>query len=114
MNSKKTELAIRVFGSKECLHCKKLMQELGLIGVPYSFIDANEDKNQDLCDKNNVDRLPHAQCLDKVSGSIIFEYVGPISAQNFMDKISQKITGKSDSTFKGKSICKNCNRKKDV
>lgn len=114
MSEKKTELMIRIFGANECLYCKKLMQDFSSIGVPYSFIDANDADSQNICDKYNVDKLPHTQCVDKISGSVIFENIGPISAQNFMDKVSQKITGKSDSTFKGRSSCKNCNRKKDV
>lgn len=112
--SEKTELTIRVFGASECLYCKKLMQDFASIGVPYSFIDANDVENESLCDRYSVDRLPHTQCIDKISGSVIFENIGPISAQIFMDKVSQKITGKHDSRFKGKPSCKNCSRKKDV
>jgi len=111
MSENNKELNIRIFGADNCVHCKNLLGDFDRIGVPYKFIDANAEENQSLCDKNNVDNLPHVQCFSS-ENKIIFQHVGPIGAQEFMNKLAEKITGKKGTVFKGKDKCKNCNRKK--
>jgi hypothetical protein len=105
------ELHIRIFGAENCVHCKRLIEDFSRIGVPYKFVDANAEENQSMCDAHNVDNLPHTQCLSS-SDEVLFQHVGPISAQEFMNKLAEKITGKKGTTFKGRDKCKNCNRKK--
>lgn len=109
--SNSNEMSIRIFGADGCIHCKKIMEEFSLMGVPYSFVDANADDNQSLCDKYGVDSLPHVQCVSKKNNEVIFQNAGPISAQTFMNKVAEKVSGKKGATFKGKSDCKNCDRK---
>ena len=111
MSDSNKELQIRIFGAENCVHCKRLIEDFARIGVPCKFIDANAEENQQLCDKHNVDSLPHAQCLS-AKDEVLFQHIGPIAAQEFMNKLAEKITGKKGTKFKGKDKCKNCNRKK--
>lgn len=111
MSNNSRKLKIRIFGAQECSYCKKLCDEMSNVGVPYDFVDANDSINNDLCDKHNVDKLPHIQCYSEPNQDIIFENAGPISAQVFMNKVAEKISGKKGSVFQGKTSCKNCNKK---
>jgi hypothetical protein len=110
MSDSTSKLKIRIFGANECIYCKRLCEEMSMMGVPYDFVDANSSDTQALCDKYNVDKLPHAQCYDRVDGSIVFEHAGTIGAQDFMNKLAEKISGKKGATFTGKSRCNNCKK----
>lgn len=94
MENGSKKLKIRVFGAADCTYCKRLCEEMSMIGVPYDFIDANAEENNSICDKYNIDKLPHIQCYADADKDIICEHAGPISAQVFMNKVSEKISGK--------------------
>ena len=111
MENGSKKLKIRVFGAADCTYCKRLCEEMSMIGVPYDFIDANAEENNSICDKYNIDKLPHIQCYADVDKDIICEHAGPVSAQAFMNKVSEKISGKKGSVFQGRTICKNCKKK---
>lgn len=111
MNKTNRKLKIRIFGAEGCNYCKRLCEEMSLIGVPFDFLDANHSSNTQICDKYNVDKLPHIQCYAEGEKDIICDHAGPISAQSFMNKVSEKITGKKGSVFQGKTKCKNCEKK---
>lgn len=110
MSDSVSKLKIRIFGTSECMYCKRLCEDMSLIGVPYDFVDANAKENQSICDKYNVDKLPHSQCYNNLDDSIVFEYAGTISAQDFMNKLAEKISGKKGATFTGKPRCNNCKK----
>lgn len=105
------EVKIRVFGTSNCMYCKELCQGFSLIGVRYEFIDADADENQKMCDLLNVNKLPHAQCFTPSNNQVLYEFIGPIDAQVFMNKFSEKVSGKKNSVFKGSPSCKNCRKK---
>jgi hypothetical protein len=111
MSDNASKLKIRIFGANECMYCKKLCEEMSMIGVPYDFVDANSSETQQLCDQYNVDKLPHTQCYDNINGNIVFEHAGTIGAQDFMNKLAEKISGKKGATFTGKPRCNNCKKK---
>jgi hypothetical protein len=110
MENKQRKLKIRIFGASECSYCKKLCEEMDAIGVPYDFLDANDSLNNDICDRYNVDKLPHIQCYSEGEKDIICEFAGAIGGQAFMNKVSEKISGKKGSVFQGKTVCKNCKK----
>lgn len=105
------EIKIRIFGTSECMYCKELCQGLSSIGVMYDFVDADAAENQQMCDSLNVNKLPHAQCFMSSNNNVIYEFIGPINAQVFMNKFSEKISGKKGSVFQGSTACKNCRKK---
>lgn len=65
---------IRVFGSKDCVACKRLLASLHRDKVAYSYIDADDDKNQDLCDAFEVESLPFVQIL--AGNQPVHQFVG--------------------------------------
>jgi glutaredoxin len=67
---------IRVFASKSCSHCQKLKQVLSNIDVKIVYVDAMDEKNSVLCDKYNIEKLPHVQFIDKNKNKIVKEYFG--------------------------------------
>ena len=91
MENGSKKLKIRVFGAADCTYCKRLCEEMSMIGVPYDFIDANAEENNSICDKYNIDKLPHIQCYADADKDIICEHAGPISAQVFK-KVTMKET----------------------
>lgn len=70
MNKSKPQ--IRVFGSENCPVCNEICQQLDSLGYSYNLFDALDEKNEELCDQNEVYELPHIQIID-CAGSIIFE-----------------------------------------
>jgi len=76
----------RVFGSNNCHMCKLLTSELKAAGLNFSFVDANADETQDLCDLFDVDELPHVQVLSG-DGKLLAEHIGFIT----VDKL-KKVT----------------------
>lgn len=110
VEDKPKNLKIRIFGAENCSYCKRLCEDMSMMSIPYDLVDANATENTLLCDKYNVDKLPHTQCYSSTDNGIIFEFVGPIAAQVFMNKVSEKISGKKGSVFNGRTICKNCKK----
>ena len=55
---------IRVFGSDTCIQCNELCKSLKIAHIDYVFVDANADKNQDLCDSRGVNAIPHVEILE--------------------------------------------------
>ena len=67
-------MLIRVFGSNDCEKCKELLRDLQLYKMNFVFVDANDDKNQELCDLHDVDELPHVQVIR--NKNILAQYIG--------------------------------------
>jgi len=77
---------IRFFGSSDCKECLKFFVILNRHQVEYKYIDAIDDNDdiQMLCDKNNVEELPHIQfILDE--DQVVVEHIGPLHDKEFIE-----------------------------
>lgn len=84
---KKQKINIRIFGSDNCPRCQFLMKSLELADMEYKYIDANSNENESLCDKYNVNKLPHIQLH---SGNKVFqEFNGVVSPIFLINKIEE-------------------------
>ena len=81
----KTVNKIRLFGSTECKNCLLVLILLTREKIEFEYIDAfNDDEEiQSLCDKYNVDDLPHIQFLNN-QGDVLFEHLGPIDVETLL------------------------------
>ena len=67
---------IRIFGSDQCDYCSMALDILKHFKVNFQYIDAFDDSKsiQKICDKYNVDELPHLQVIK--NDKVIDEYIG--------------------------------------
>lgn len=82
-----TPLNIRIFGSKDCNNCKSAVTVLQLLKLPYRFINAFDESMQQLCDENNVNKLPHIQILK--NNNILWEKHGEDAIGEFVQIIKK-------------------------
>lgn len=70
-------MKLRLFGLETCEDCQLLLELLKEIEeyIPFEYIDADADDMQKLCDKHEVDKLPHLQAID--GDNVVAEHVGP-------------------------------------
>ena len=68
---------IRLFGSDECFECREVISFLKKNHILYFYVDAMfDDFDIDaLCERYNVDELPHIQKLDG-NNEVIEEGIG--------------------------------------
>lgn len=59
-----------------------------MVGIKYVYVDALHQNNQLLCDRYNIDELPHTQVLDD-DYNIIKEYIGDISISTLYNEIER-------------------------
>jgi arsenate reductase-like glutaredoxin family protein len=90
---------IRVFGAKNCSKCESLISCLRVINIPYEFIDANADDTQELCDKYDVDALPHVQLLD--DNQVIWQKAKDVNLPEILSQIKAQENETKRSTGKG-------------
>jgi len=76
-------MKIRIFGSNNCKDCLKSLILLKKSRLDFEYIDALDDRTQDICDENNVDELPHIQFLND-KNEIMIEHIGYIDQEDFM------------------------------
>ena len=67
-------MEIRIFYTKDCKRCHIYLNALAEGCVTYVALDAEADENEEICDKYDVDELPHTQILD--GEKVIAEFVG--------------------------------------
>jgi hypothetical protein len=87
-------IKIRIFGNEKCEMCQRIKNELKSISLPFEFIDAMLDENQDICDRYSVEKLPHIQAFIDNSEKIVYEHRGYIQISLFINNI-QKIISKN-------------------
>lgn len=86
------EVRIRIFGSAHCDKCDLLKKLFTSVGIEFDFIDANDNKNDIICDLNNVDELPHIQAYRVRSKKIIVNYKGFISPKDLIKKMKDALS----------------------
>ena len=74
---KQKKIKVRLFIGRTCSICDIAMLKLECEKdtFEYEFIDALHSETQSLCDRNEVDELPHMQIYE--DDEIIAEFVGP-------------------------------------
>jgi len=82
-------MIIYFFGNKDCEICNKVLREINEQEIgelcKIKFIDAFDDKKQELCDEMGVDELPHVILLK--DDSIVFEEIGHFNVKLLKEKI---------------------------
>lgn len=79
----------RLFALDGCEKCERMMRGLQKINVTYFYVDAEADSSQSLCDKHEVDEVPHVQLLNK-HGKVVYEHIGFIEPKKLL-KIAAKL-----------------------
>lgn len=77
---------VRFFGSSNCRDCLSSLVLLDKMQISYEYIDALSDISQDLCDKWNVDQLPHIQFIEQ--NSVIIEHRGFMNEKDLLFYLS--------------------------
>ena len=90
-------MKLRIFGGEDCDVCRKLIENLKLVGVHFVFVDAFADETQALCDKNGVSDLPHVQVLLD-DGTLFWEETGDVSITSILHRMND---GLSNTTGNG-------------
>jgi thioredoxin-related protein len=85
-----SKIVYRIFGSDSCKTCSKMKKAMDFYGFYYDFIDVDDDKNEALCDKFNVDDIPHIQALSEKTGEVHVQYVGYISPIAFFNLLASE------------------------
>lgn len=56
---------LRLFSNNNCMKCLKLLNSFKKLNISnFEYIDAFLDENQEFCDLNNVDEIPHLQIVN--------------------------------------------------
>lgn len=79
-------MKIRFFGSSNCKDCLKIFVLLEKFQIDYDYFDGHDienDKIYNMCEEQNVDKLPHLQFLDD-NNNVVEEHIGPITEQGFL------------------------------
>ena len=89
MKQKEELKKIRFFGSSLCWDCIKFFVILTKYDIDYDYIDTfdEDDEIQKLCDKYDVDKLPHIQFLE--NDTIIVEHIGPLDEEIFVEYLKK-------------------------
>jgi len=82
-----SELKIRIFGTKECEKCQSVVKAFDYHAIPFEYIDADAAENDELCEKNKVDELPHLQALYADNNKAFFNHIGYINPLVFVEKM---------------------------
>lgn len=81
-------MKIRVFYSKDCARCKVYLPILKMSKLKAIFVDSEADANKELCDKHDVDELPHTQIIGE-DGTILMNMIGVRTPQYIIDAMQR-------------------------
>jgi arsenate reductase-like glutaredoxin family protein len=91
MSNDDSSIIIRIFASNGCKRCKMFKEECQKFSLPHVVINANEEKNQEICDKYEVNQLPHIQIVRQNSGLVMLEYAGYIHPISFLNTFKKRL-----------------------
>ena len=126
MSNDDSSIIIRIFSSNECSRCKMFKEECKKFGLPHLIVDANDLKNQGVCDQYEVNELPHIQIIRESSALVLLEYVGYIHPVSMLSKLRKKlksrlnkkatakVEGISEEEMSKDPNCKNCKKKNQM
>lgn len=95
MEGEFTFLKMRIFGASDCDHCKMLQKSMQHHGLAFDFVDANDPKNERLCDFFDVDKLPLLQILDSRTSAVVAFHSGLIDPMKFLERTASALRGKA-------------------
>lgn len=81
-----SSFSIRIFGSKDCEKCASLLKAFQYHDISYEYIDADAPENEELCDNNKVDELPHIQALYSNNRKVFHNHIGYVSPITFVER----------------------------
>jgi len=81
-------MKIRVFYSKDCARCKVYIPILKMSKLKPVFVDSEADANKELCDKYDVDELPHTQIIGD-DGTILINMLGVRTPQYIIQEMQR-------------------------
>ena len=127
MSNDDSSIVIRIFSSDYCTRCKMFKEECKKFGLPHVIVDANATENQTICDKYEVDQLPHIQIIRENSGLVLLEYAGYIHPVSILSTLRKKLQSRLNKKVKvkveeineeeilktQKKKCPKCGRKKN-
>ena len=87
-------MKLRVFYGKECKRCALYLDLLKASDLDVEYLDADDIVNENLCDEENVDELPHTQIIDQ-NGKVRLNMYG-IRSIAFLREYMSKILKSSD------------------
>jgi len=82
-------ITIQIFGSKDCDRCVAQIKAFEYHSIPFQYFDADAPENQDRCDKNKVDELPHIQAIYDDNQKVFHTHIGYISPTVFVEKMRE-------------------------
>lgn len=91
MASGSSVIKFRIFGSQTCRECIKLKKAMELYSIDFEFIDANDPKNEAICDTQNIDDLPHLQAYRASDGKVMLQKVGYVSPLTFLRELASLV-----------------------
>ena len=97
-------ITIQVFGSKDCERCNSLVKAFEHHSVPFQYFDADAPENEAICDKYNVDELPHIQAIYNDNHKPFHTYIGYISPTVFVEKMKEHTAALEEFFKANKSI----------
>ena len=122
MSNDDNSIIIRVFSSDGCKRCNMFKEECKKFFLPHEIVDANADENQDMCDKYDVNQLPHIQIIRQATGVVLIEYVGYINPVSLLSVLQKKMNAQKtarvkvqeidDEQIEGAPGCSECRKKK--
>ena len=80
------DFSIRIFGSDDCDRCRSIKNAFEFYGVPYEYVDANDPKNDALCDAHEVDELPQVEAFFPKNNFTFYKFVGYINPSVFIER----------------------------
>ena len=123
MSNDDSSIVIRIFSSDECSRCNMFKEECKKFGLPHIIVDANADKNQEMCDKYEVNNLPHIQIIKESSGLVLLEYIGYIHPVSMLSTLKKKLKSRASKKVKVEGMseeeiakdggCKGCRKKRE-
>ena len=74
----KKNKVIYLFGSNDCEKCSKIRYDLFVNSINYYYVDILKKENDDICEYNNVNEVPHLRIfyMPESEDSLIYDAVG--------------------------------------
>ena len=77
-------MKVRLFGTDSCDKCAAMMNGFHKRRVVYIYINIDLDSTQELCDRYQIDEVPHVQILND-AGLVMYEHVGFIEVSQLLN-----------------------------
>jgi thioredoxin-related protein len=86
-------MKFRIFALEGCEKCNRMRAGFSESQISYFYVDAEKPETQALCDRYNVDEVPHCQLLSD-DGKVLYEHVGFIEVADLLKAIEDRLKKK--------------------